>query len=100
MYQAFDTKRKIYVALKRIKNSEHGSAGQESSGNCQVEKETTGMPHYILREISALLDLRGHTNIIELLDVFTMRDSKNVILSFAYERGGDLCSIMTKNRQL
>lgn len=56
------------------------------------------MPHYILREISALIDLRGHTNIIELLDVFQMRDSKNVILSFAYERGGDLCSIMTKNR--
>ena len=58
------------------------------------EENGTGLPHFILREISALVDLKGHKNIIELVDIFEIKGSKKIVLSFRYEKGGDLNSLM------
>jgi len=58
------------------------------------EQQVTGLPHFILREISALVDLRGHDNIIELLDIFEIKGSKKIVLSFRYEKGGDLNQLL------
>jgi serine/threonine protein kinase len=48
----------------------------------------------LLREISALVDLKGNKNIIELLDVFEIKGTKKIVLSFRYEKGGDLNSLL------
>ena len=66
-----------------------------TSGRCQnaseVDNETeTGLPHFILREISALVDLRGNANMVELVDIFEIKGSKKIVLSFKLEKGGDL----------
>jgi serine/threonine protein kinase len=58
------------------------------------EENGTGLPHFILREISALVDLNGHKNIIELVDIFEIKGSRKIVLSFRYEKGGDLNSLM------
>jgi serine/threonine protein kinase len=55
-----------------------------------------GIPHFILREISSLSDLKGCPNIVELLDVFEVRGSKKIILSFKFEKGGDLNYLLHK----
>ena len=54
----------------------------------------TGLPHYVLREISALVDLRGHSNTLELIDIFEIAGSGKIVLSFRYERGGDLNNLL------
>jgi len=76
------------------------SPGDISANNLFVgmsrveEQQVTGLPHFILREISALVDLRGHDNIIELLDIFEIKGSKKIVLSFRYEKGGDLNQLL------
>ena len=55
---------------------------------------STGLPHFILREISALVDLRGNANIVELVDIFEIANSKKIVLSFRYEEGGDLNGLL------
>jgi serine/threonine protein kinase len=52
-----------------------------------------------LREISALSELRGNDNIVELLDVFEIENSKKAVLSFKYEEGGDLNGLLHKLRK-
>ena len=66
-------------------------SAQDRTDGIRVGNETeTGLPHYILREISALVDLRGNSNIVDLVDIFEIHGSKKIVLSFKYEKGGDL----------
>lgn len=60
----------------------------------------SGLPHYILREVAALLDLQGHENVLRLLDIFQIKGSKKVVLSFAFEEGGDLGKLLHKVRHI
>jgi len=53
-----------------------------------------------LREVSALIELRGHQNIAELVDIFKIKGSGKVVLSFKYERGGDLMQLIKRNNKL
>jgi len=54
------------------------------------EVPTTGLQHFILREVSALIELKGHPQITELLDIFRVKGSGKIVLSFKFEKGGDL----------
>ena len=60
------------------------------------EKDGSGIPHFILREISSLKDLKGCPNIVQLLDIFEVRGSRKIILSFKFEKGGDLNKLLYK----
>ena len=66
----------------------------------QFDGETTAIPHFILREVSALIDLNGHANILQLVDVFKIKGSCKIVLSFRFEKGGDLAHILVKNKIL
>lgn len=59
--------------------------------------ETVGIPHFILREISALSSLKGIEHAVELLDVFTIKKNQKVVLSFKFEKGGDLSGLIQKS---
>ena len=100
------------VALKRIKNISATSdpqgpelsmirSPQDVTGWRQPQSDPmcTGLPHYILREVAALSDLRGHDNIIDLLDIFEIKGSKKIVLSFRLEKGGDLNQLLHRQRQ-
>ena len=44
-----------------------------------------------------MFDLKGSPNIVELLDVFYVKGSKKIILSFRFEKGGDLNYLLHKH---
>ena len=61
-----------------------------------IDETGTGLPHFIIREISALVDMRGNANIVQLLDIFQIKGSKKIVLSFNFEKGGDLNTLLYK----
>jgi len=62
----------------------------------QAKKKT--LPHNVLREIDALKELRGHANIVQLLDLFcNKKDSSKIYMVFEYCQGGDLRKFYQKH---
>ena len=58
------------------------------------------MQHFILREIGALIDLKGHACIAELVDIFKVKGSGKIVLSFKYEHGGDLMRVIKRSQEI
>lgn len=72
--KAWDRQRNTEVALKKIKNVQSMQSGssvrsaQDRSSIAPMSSHHdgtgTGLPHFIIREISALVDMRGNANIV------------------------------------
>ena len=60
------------------------------------------MPHFLIRELDILKQLSGHPNIIEMKASYSKSyDSNKKLLSicFEYANGGDLESVLYKNKK-
>jgi serine/threonine protein kinase len=59
------------------------------------DSTSEGIPHYLLREVSALKELSDHDNIVKLLDIYTYKET--LVLVFEYIEGGDLLQFIKKH---
>ena len=78
-----------YVAIKSIKqNKEH--------------PQTETLPHFLLREIDILRNLRDHNhmNIVHLEHVYRHKSKKQIYLVFENMDGGDLSKIVMKRNEI
>ena len=59
-----------------------------------LEQTSTALPHFLIREMDALLKLRDHANIVQLLEIFRPKQNEGngLILVFEFLEQGELTS--------
>ena len=96
------TKREVDYSIGQ---QHHTNGNLFSRSEFQLQKKTkdridafpstsVGVPHDFIREIAALMDCRGHENIVYLHEALRIKGTSRIMMSLQFEKGGSLADLL------